>query len=418
MTAMMDEKKKMEISVVLPCLNEAETLKTCITKALRCLKDHGLNGEVLVVDNGSTDGSQSIATGCGARVIDQPIRGYGAALHKGFEEARGEYIVMGDADDSYDFANVYRFVEKLREGYDIVMGTRLKGTIKPGAMPWLHQYVGNPVLTCILNVLYQAGISDAHCGLRGFRKDTILSLDLRTPGMEFASEMIIKAARARVKMTEIPITLSPAGRSRRPHLRTFRDGWRHLRFMLLMAPDVLFIWPGIIIGLLAFLVQLSIWLLGPLVIRGINFAENTMIACMVITLIAFQILYLGVFAHLFIYFKDYRLRDRITNFILKFSKFETGIIVGSLLILIGLGGDLSVYYQWHSTGWGDLGREAIRGFIFYSTVLIFGVQAICSAFLLHMIGVDRAIYSADLTRAHNISRVPVNKSVHESIPAN
>ncbi len=235
-----------EVSVILPCLDEAETVGTCVGKAVGELRRLGLHGEVIVVDNGSTDGSPEIAERCGARVVHESRRGYGSALMRGAEEARAPFIVMADADDSYDLTDLERFVVGLQGGADLVMGTRLRGTIEPGAMPWLHRWIGNPVLSGILNLLFRPGISDAHCGMRAFTKDAYRRMHLQTTGMEFASEMVIKAALGNMRISEIPITLHPDGRSRRPHLRSFRDGWRHLRFMLLFSPTYLFLVPGLL----------------------------------------------------------------------------------------------------------------------------------------------------------------------------
>jgi glycosyltransferase involved in cell wall biosynthesis len=233
-----------EVSVVMPCLNEAETLPICIRKARAALERTGIAGEIVVADNGSTDGSIEIAKSLGARVVHVARRGYGAAYLGGLEEARGRYIVIGDSDDSYDFGDLERFVTPLREGYDAVIGTRLRGTILPGAMPPLHRYLGNPVLTGILNLFFHVGVSDAHCGMRSFTREAFRRLELRTTGMEFASEMIVKMAKARMRIAEVPIVYHPDGRTRSPHLRSFRDGWRHLRFMLLYSPKWLFLIPG------------------------------------------------------------------------------------------------------------------------------------------------------------------------------
>jgi glycosyltransferase involved in cell wall biosynthesis len=231
----------MELTVVLPCLNEAETLAVCIRKAKSSIASLGVDGEVVVADNGSTDGSQGIARDEGARVVDVPIRGYGAALMAGITEAQGTFVIMADADDSYDLSNLGPFLEALRGGADLVMGNRFAGGIEPGAMPALHRYLGNPVLTAIGRVLFRSPVRDFHCGIRGFRRDAIIGLDLRTTGMEFASEMVVKATLQKLAIVEVPTTLSPDGRSRPPHLRTWRDGWRHLRFLLLYSPRWLFL---------------------------------------------------------------------------------------------------------------------------------------------------------------------------------
>ena len=233
------------ISIVMPCLNEAETLAICIRKALAAIAATGVPGEVVIADNGSTDGSLAIAADEGARVVNVPIRGYGAALFAGFEAAHGKYILMADADDSYDFGHLTRFLAALDAGADLVVGNRFRGGIKPGAMPFLHRYLGNPVLSYLGRLLFRIPVSDFHCGIRGFRKDAMLRVNLRTTGMEFASEMIVKSSLMGLKISEVPTTLSPDGRTRAPHLRTWRDGWRHLRFLLLYSPRWLFLYPGL-----------------------------------------------------------------------------------------------------------------------------------------------------------------------------
>src|SRR5215470_12231716 len=239
-----DRRLPVEVSVVIPCLNEANSLAFCVDKALNAFRASGLSGEVIVADNGSTDGSIQIAEEHGARVVHVAERGYGSALQAGIAAARGPFIIMGDADDSYDFTDVPRFVAKWREGYDVVMGNRFRGEIKPGAMPWHHKYVGNPLLSSLANLLFHTGVGDSHCGMRGFTHAVYDRMDLRSTGMEFASEFVIKAAQLGARLTEIPITLWPDKRGRPPHLRSFRDGWRHLRFMLLYAPNWLFLGPG------------------------------------------------------------------------------------------------------------------------------------------------------------------------------
>src|SRR5579864_1287179 len=265
-----------DVSVVIPCLNEANSLGVCVSKAMEAFRAAGLCGEVVVADNGSTDGSIEIAEKLGARVVLVAQRGYGSALRSGIGAARGAFIVMGDADDSYDFSEVPRFVEKWRQGNDVVMGNRFRGEIKPGAMPWHHKYLGNPVLSSLLNVLFRSGIGDSHCGMRGFTREVFDRMDLRSTGMEFASEFVIKAAQLGAKITEIPITLWPDKRGRPPHLRSFRDGWRHLRFMLLYAPNWLFIAPGAF--LFVFGLALVFWLLpGPRAVGSVIFDIHSML---------------------------------------------------------------------------------------------------------------------------------------------
>src|SRR5437899_861664 len=297
-----------EVSVVIPCLNEANSLAHCVDKAMKAFREAGLPGEVVVADNGSTDGSIEIAEERGARVIRVAERGYGAALRAGIAGARGPYIVMGDADDSYDFTDVPRFVEKLREGHDIVLGNRFRGGIKPGAMPPLHKYFGNPGLTALLNTLFHVGIGDSYCGMRGFTRALYDRLDVRSSGMEFALEMIIKSAQIGARITEIPIVLWPDKRGRAPHLRSFRDGWRSLRFMLLYAPNWLFFLPGAL--LVAMGLAIVFWLLpGPRAITPrVTLDIHTMIFGVIFTLMGAQILSIGAFAKVFSYAE--RFEDR------------------------------------------------------------------------------------------------------------
>jgi glycosyltransferase involved in cell wall biosynthesis len=256
------EGRPLELSVVMPCLNEAETLAACIKKIQASLSQNHIKGEIIVADNGSTDGSQEIATKMGVRVIHVDEKGYGNALMGGIAAARGKFIIMGDADDSYDFTALMPFLDKLREGYDLVMGNRFKGGVQPGAMPFLHQYLGNPVLTFIGRLFFRSPCGDFHCGLRGFTREAILKMDLRTVGMEFASEMVVKATLHKMRIAEVPTTLSPDGRSRPPHLRSWRDGWRHLCFLLLYSPRWLFLYPGALLMLIGF--ATGLWLLPEL----------------------------------------------------------------------------------------------------------------------------------------------------------
>ncbi|HUJ71047.1 MAG TPA: glycosyltransferase family 2 protein, partial [Verrucomicrobiae bacterium] len=287
-----------ELSIVMPCLNEAETLATCIQKAQQWLAANHVEGEVVVADNGSTDGSREIAARLGAHVEPIATRGYGSALQGGIQAAKGRFIIMGDADDSYDFGNLQPFLDKLREGYELVMGNRFLGGIEPGAMPPLHRYLGNPVLTGIGRLFFRSPCRDFHCGLRGFNREAILKLDLRTTGMEFASEMVVKATLNKLKVTEVPTTLSPDGRSRPPHLRSWRDGWRHLRFLLLYSPRWLFLYPGfgvMLVGLLG-----GLWLLrGPLTVGNVGFDVQTLLYCAAAVIIGFQAVVFAVFTKIF-----------------------------------------------------------------------------------------------------------------------
>mgnify|MGYP000421134711 FL=1 len=282
------------LTVLMPCLNEAETLATCITKAQKSIAELQISGEVLIADNGSTDGSQQIAREHGARVVDIPEKGYGSALIGGIHAAKGKYIIMGDADDSYDFLSLRPFVEKLEEGYELVMGNRFKGGIAKGAMPPLHRYLGNPVLSGIGRILYRSDIGDFHCGLRGFRKESIESLHLITTGMEFASEMVVKSTINHLRITEVPTTLSPDGRNRAPHLRSWHDGWRHLKFLLIYCPKWLFLYPGIFLTILGLIILCTLSI-GPIHIHDITLDIHTMLYGAMFTILGVQIIATALF---------------------------------------------------------------------------------------------------------------------------
>ena len=375
-----------EVSVILPCLNEAETVGTCVTKATTTLRRLGARGEVIVIDNGSTDGSPDIAEHCGARVVLEPRRGYGSALMRGAEEARAPFIIMEDADDSYDLTDLERFIARLRGGADVVMGSRLRGTIEPGAMPWLHRCIGNPLLSGILNLLFRAGISDAHCGMRAFTKDAYRRMQLQTTGMEFASEMVIKAALGGLRVTEIPITLRPDGRSRPPHLRSFRDGWRHLRFMLLFSPTYLFLIPGGL-SMLIGLIPLVLLGFGPLVIGGLHFDIHYMELGSLLTILGFQIMTTGLFAKAYSHAARLYAPDRTLGVLMRFFNLERGLVVGAVLFLAGFAIDASILARWLKSGMGSL--DAVRPAIQASTLMIVGAQTVFSSFFLSMLALPR-----------------------------
>ncbi len=382
-----------EVSVVIPCLNEANSLAYCVDKAMKAFQAARLCGEVVVADNGSTDGSIRIAEEHGARVIRVAERGYGAALRAGIAGASGPFIIMGDADDSYDFTDVPRFVEKLREGHDIVMGNRFRGEIKPGAMPPLHKYFGNPGLTALLNTLFHAHIGDGYCGMRGFTRKLYDRLDLRSTGMEFALEMIIKSAQIGARIAEIPIILWPDKRGRAPHLRSFRDGWRSLRFMLLYAPNWLFLLPGTALVLAGLF--LVFWLLpGPRQISAhVVLDLHTMIFGVIFTLLGVQILSIGAFAKVFSYAERFDRRSVSLRRVLKRVTLETGLLLGGGLFLMGFAGSAWVTWQWAASGFGEL--HQIRQVLFWSMWLFLGLQVIFAAFFLSMLGISRDTFIGD-----------------------
>ncbi len=381
-----------DVSVVIPCLNEAQSIAFCIDKGIAAFREAGIRGEVVVSDNGSTDGSIEIASKHGAIVVHAPLKGYGHALRKGIEQARGKFIIMGDADESYDFSQVPRFVAKWREGYDVVMGHRFKGEIKPGAMRWHHKYIGNPLLSGILNLFFRTGIGDAHCGMRGFTKEVYQRMDLRTTGMEFASEFVIKAARLGARMTEIPITLWPDRRGRPPHLRSFRDGWRHVRFMLLYAPNWLFLGPGAVLAALG--IALVFWLLpGERRVGSVVFDIHTMFFGMMFVLLGVQIISIGFFAKVFSYSERFALSEPSLEHLLKRVTLEKGLIAGAVLALFGLAGDVWVFWQWAASGFGPF--DQMRGVIFWSLWFFLGIQLIFSSFFLSMLGISRGTYIGD-----------------------
>jgi glycosyltransferase involved in cell wall biosynthesis len=377
----------LELTVLMPCLNEAETLATCIRKAQTWLDENRVNGEVLIADNGSTDGSQTIATEMGARVVHVSAKGYGSALLGGIAAARGKYIIMGDADDSYDFTNLGPFLEKLRAGYDLVMGNRFKGGIKPGAMKALHKYLGNPVLSGAARLMFrEKKIGDFHCGLRGFSRDAAMQMDLRTTGMEFASEMVVKASLQKMRIAEVPTTLSPDGRSRPPHLRSWRDGWRHLRFLLLYSPRWLFLYPGALLMLFGFLV--GIWLLvQPIVIRGVTFGVHTLVYAALAVIVGFQSVIFAVFTKVFAINERLLPEDPRVRKMFEYVTLETGLIIGGLLLVAGLAGSVYAFAIWGERNFGLLDpTKTLRLVIPSFTAIALGIQIILSSFFLSVLG--------------------------------
>ena len=379
----------MELTVVLPCLNEAETLAVCIRKAKASIAGLGIDGEVVIADNGSTDGSQDIARAEGARVVDVPIRGYGAALTAGIADAKGEFVIMGDADDSYDLSNLGPFVEALRGGADLVMGNRFAGGIEPGAMPALHRYLGNPVLTAVGRILFRSPVKDFHCGLRGFRREAILELDLRTTGMEFASEMVVKATLNKLNIVEVPTTLSPDGRSRAPHLRTWRDGWRHLRFLLLYSPRWLFLYPGMILFLVG-LVFGGVLLAGPIQIGEHALDVSALVYAMAAVLIGFQAILFSAFSRAFVANEGLMPPSPGMQKAFKVLNLERGLIIGLLLLIVGVALAIYGFIHWGSSDFGALdARDAIRLAVPAATLSVLGFETIMGSFFLSVLGLSR-----------------------------
>jgi glycosyltransferase involved in cell wall biosynthesis len=382
-----------EVSVVIPCLNEANSLAFCIQKALDAFRSASMRGEVVVADNGSTDRSVAIAEALGARVVNVKERGYGAALRAGIAVSEGKFIIMGDADDSYDFTEVPRFVERLREGYELVMGNRFRGGIKPGAMPVLHKYLGNPGLTALLNLFFHANVGDSYCGMRGFTRALHDRLDVRSSGMEFALEFVIKAAQIGARISEIPIVLWPDKRGRPPHLRSFHDGWRSLRFMLMYAPNWLYLLPG------AFFVSVGLglvfWLLpGPRQIAAnITLDTQTMIFGVIFTLLGAQILAIGAFAKVFSYSERFDRGNFSLKRGLKRVTLETGLLTGGVVFLAGFAGCVRITWHWAASGFGPL--YEIRWVLFWSMWLFLGIQIMFASFFLSMLGISRGTYIGD-----------------------
>lgn len=378
-----------ELSIVMPCLNEAETLATCIQKAKSYLDRSGVSGEIVIGDNGSTDGSQQIASSLGARVVPIPIRGYGAALYGAITASEGRYCIMGDSDDSYNFEKLDAFVEKLRQGYDLVMGNRFQGGIMPGAMPWKNRYIGNPILSTIGKILFRVEVGDFHCGLRGFSKSAFQQMDLRTTGMEFASEMVIKAKLMGMKMTEVPTTLSPDGRNRPPHLLPYRDGWRHLRFMLLHSPRWLFLYPGSLLILLG--LAGCAWLLpGPRVVYGVEFDVHTLLYAFVAVLLGFQFVSFAVFTKVFAISEGLLPEDPRLTRIFRYLTLEVGLAAGSLLVALGIGGSIFAVSGWAMQSFGALDAGHMLRIVMPSVFsLTLGVQIICESFFQSILGLRR-----------------------------
>ena len=377
------------LSIVIPCLNEEATLGSVLAKARLSLERLGISGELIVADNGSSDRSREIAVAHGARVVDVEMRGYGSALLSGIAASQGEFVIMGDADDTYDLADLQPFVAKLDDGYDIVIGNRFSGGISPGAMPFLHRYLGTPVLTWLARILFKSPLGDINCGLRGFRKTALDHLNLRSTGMEFASEMIIKASLNRLRIAEVPTTLSPSGRDREPHLRTWRDGWRHLRFLLLYSPSWLFLYPGIglmIAGSAAMIVLLP----GPLTIGSVVFDVHTLLFAALAVIIGYQAIVFSFGAKIFGVTEGLIPEDPRLERLLRHINLEVGLLVGVLLCLAGLAGSGYALARWGETSFGQLDyRDTLRIVIPSWTVLAVGSETVLGSFFFSILGLRR-----------------------------
>jgi glycosyltransferase involved in cell wall biosynthesis len=369
------------VSVVIPCLNEEENIQTCVTRARNTLAEHGIPGEVVVADNASEDRSAELAAAAGARVITEPRRGYGSAYLAGFAAAQGRYIVMADADLTYDFGEIPRFVEHLDAGADLVMGDRMDN-IQPGAMPWLHRYVGNPVLTGVLNLFFRTGVKDAHCGMRAVRREVLPRLDLRTTGMEFASEMVIRASKEKLDIREFPIEYHPRGGESK--LSSFRDGWRHLRFLLVHSPTYLFILPGAVMagvgGLVALIALLNIEVFGR------EWQLHSMLAGALLLIVGTQVVALGLCAHAY---GTYFMNEKDPWFDRMRARFrlEHGLLLGGGVLLLGLVVAGVIVGVWINRGFGELSEERLA--VLAATLIIVGIQIFFSSFLLSILGLRR-----------------------------
>ena len=373
---------RLELTILMPCLNEAETLADCVRKANDYLSRSGIEGEVLIADNGSSDGSPGIAEAHGARVVAVAQPGYGSALQGGIDAALGRYIIMGDADGSYDFAALDAYVAKLREGFDLVMGNRFAGGIAPGAMPFLHRYLGNPVLSFLGRLFFGGSVRDFHCGLRGFSKDAVTGLDLRTSGMEFASEMVVKAILRGLRIAEVPTTLAPDGRSRPPHLRTWRDGWRHLRFLLLFSPRWLFLVPGVAMTCAGTLAMAAL-IPGPLPVGSVVFDIHTMLYAGVAVIVGLQICGFAVFSKVVAMVAGLVPPDPGTEAIVRQASLERGLVFGGILVVSGMAGALYGVLEWRAAEFGPLvATSMMRVAIPSLTVLAAGVQVMFASFFL------------------------------------
>jgi glycosyltransferase involved in cell wall biosynthesis len=374
-----------ELTVLMPCLNEAATVARCVEKARGFLERARIDGEVVVADNGSTDGSGTLAKAAGARVIQVTDKGYGMALAAGIAAAHGRFVIMGDADDSYDFGRLDAFVQKLREGYPLVMGNRFKGGILPGAMPFLHRYLGNPVLSFVGGLFFRTGVGDFHCGLRGFDRAAVDALELRTPGMEFASELVVKAALAGWRIAEVPTTLHPDGRGRPSHLRSWRDGWRHLRFLLLFSPRWLFLYPGLVLLIVGLALTTALYF-APLRVGRAGLDIHSMLYASAGALLGMQLCLFALFARLTAQNAGLLPRNAALDRLLRALTLERGLLAGLAIAGMGLAWSAAAFLQWRQAGFGALDpRLVMRDTIPASALMIGGTQIMLASFLLSLL---------------------------------
>ena len=382
----------MELTVLMPCLNESETLGICIQKAQAAMRRLEVDGEVVVADNGSTDGSQSIAAHLGARVVAVAAKGYGNALRGGIRAAKGKFVIMADADDSYDFSGIGPFLEKLRAGSDLVMGCRMPaggGTVSPGAMPWKHRWIGNPVLTFIGRLLFKCPSHDFHCGMRGLSRRAFDLLDLRTTGMEFASEMVVKASLLKLNVSEVPVTLHRDGRSRAPHLRSWRDGWRHLRFLLLFSPRWLLFYPGVACAALGGLIFLRLWLGGPLHVGRVTFDVHTMEVAGLLLGTGWQMVLLACFVRIYAHTQKFLPSNQLLKNAFSIFNMERGLLAGALVFLFGIGLLAASALGWAQTGFGNLDpATSIRDVIAGRTFASLGIKILLFSLVFSYLGLN------------------------------
>jgi glycosyltransferase involved in cell wall biosynthesis len=381
--------RRVELSIVMPCLNEQETVAVCVRKAIASLREAGIEGEVIVADNGSTDDSVQLAEIEGARVVNIEQKGYGNALKGGILASRGEYVLMADSDDSYDFSHASRFVEQLRAGSDLVMGNRFRGGISHQAMPFLHRYLGNPVLTAIGQLFFKSPVGDFHCGIRAIRKDSFERMDIRSTGMEFASEMVVKASLLHMKVSEVPTTLNADGRSRAPHLRTWRDGWRHLRFLLMFSPRWLFLYPGIVLVVIGS-IGCVLLLPGKRVFHGIGFDVHTLLYAFAAVMLGFQLIAFAAFTKVFAITEGLLPEDPRLKRVFRWVTLETGLVTGAFLTLLGVVGSIAAVSGWARGSFGALDPERTLRIVMPSVfALTIGVQITFSSFFLSILGLRR-----------------------------